>query len=200
MITKKFLWLAAFVFLVIGFFAGQYFGVIPVFASDNDHDGMIDSKDTDDDNDNIPDVDDKYPFDYDNDGIGDKDDTEDNSADEKELLEDEGDETSKEEIKDEVKKDDTGGPVSSITVSGTGSAVSWKVDGYSKSGFKIVWSKNSKPTYPTREGDKYIYLSDPSSRSTTLDAFSGSGTYYVRVCEYLGGACGIYSNQIEVGL
>jgi len=92
------------------------------------------------------------------------------------------------------------GVVSSISLSGTGTAVVWTTSGNSDMGFKIVWSKNSNPTYPTREGDKYIYLSSPSASSTTLDAFSGSGTYYVRVCEYLGGSCGVYSNQIQVSL
>lgn len=93
------------------------------------------------------------------------------------------------------------GEVKSITAgSSGGSAVSWRVDGYSEMGFKIVWSKNSGPTYPTRDGDKYIYLSDPEARSTSLDAFDGEGSYYVRVCEYLGGSCGLYSNQIQVNL
>lgn len=93
------------------------------------------------------------------------------------------------------------GDVKSITVTSNGSEkVSWKVSGYSEMGFKIVWSKNSTPTYPTRDGDKYIYLSDPEAASTVLDAFDGSGVYYARVCEYLGGKCGVYSNQIKVNL
>ena len=90
--------------------------------------------------------------------------------------------------------------VSKITLSGSDNLVSWKTDGYSKSGFKIVWSKNTAPTYPTRDGDKYIYLSDSSASSTKLEAFNGGGTYYVRVCEYLGGACGVYSNEITLTL
>jgi len=90
--------------------------------------------------------------------------------------------------------------VSSISLTGSGKYMTWSTTGYSKSGFKIVWSKNSNPTYPTREGDKYIYLSESSANSTSLDAFNGSGVYHVRVCEYLGGACGVYSNEIEVSL
>ena len=92
------------------------------------------------------------------------------------------------------------GGIKVITLSGSGVSVTWSSVGLIKNGFKIVWSKNSNPTYPTREGDKYIYLSEPTAKSTTLDAFSGSGTYYVRVCEYLGGSCGVYSNQIQVSL
>lgn len=192
MITKNFLWLSALVFLVVGFFVGQYFGVIPVFASDNDQDGIIDSKDVDDDNDTILDVDDKQPFDHDNDGI--EDDADNNDDGEVKAVEDK-----KNDLDDEKKTSGTGA-VSSISVFGKDSAVTWSVDGYSKNGFKIVWSKSSKPTYPTGEKDKYIYLSDPSSRSATLDAFNGSGTYYVRVCEYLDSKCGIYSNEIRVYL
>lgn len=91
--------------------------------------------------------------------------------------------------------------VSSITISSLGNGqVLWRVSGYSESGFKVVWSKNSGPTYPTRDGDKYDYLSDPKATSDTIDAFDGEGVYYVRVCEYLGGRCGVYSNQIQVSL
>jgi hypothetical protein len=91
--------------------------------------------------------------------------------------------------------------VNSLTIkSDGGNNVSWTVDGYSKLGYKIVFSKNSDPTYPTRDGDKYIYISNPDEKNTSVDTFSGSGTYHVRVCEYLGEACGLYSNQIEINL
>lgn len=90
--------------------------------------------------------------------------------------------------------------VSSIKLSGSGSSVSWVTSGVSKNGFKIVWSKNSGPTYPLRSGDQYQYLTDPNANSTTLTAFNGVGTYYVRVCEYLGGACGTYSNEVVLSL
>ncbi len=95
----------------------------------------------------------------------------------------------------------TSGGVESITLISKGeSAIKWSVDGYSTKGFKVVWSKNEHPTYPTREGDKYKYFSDPNYYYTVLSAFSGDGTYYVRVCEYLGGACGVYSNEIAITL
>lgn len=90
--------------------------------------------------------------------------------------------------------------VDSIKVYNENSKIIWEVDGYSKNGFKVVWSKNEQPTYPTREGDKYIYHSDPSTRSSRITAFNGSGDYYVRVCEYIGGACEVYSNEIAVSL
>lgn len=91
--------------------------------------------------------------------------------------------------------------VTSISVSSAGGgAVSWTINGYSSQGFKVVWSKNAHPTYPTRDGDQYQYLSEPSARRTTLEDFDGDGAYYVRVCEYLGGSCGKYSNEIQVNL
>jgi len=59
--------------------------------------------------------------------------------------------------------------VNSISLSGSGSSVSWSVDGYSEKGFKVVWSKNSSPTYPTRSGDKYKYFSNPSASSSVVN-------------------------------
>jgi hypothetical protein len=92
------------------------------------------------------------------------------------------------------------GQVNSIILSGEGANINWAVDGYSPKGFKVVWSKNEHPTYPTREGDKYHYYSNPTKTEDTLTAFDGDGVYYVRVCEYLGGKCGVYSNEIMVTL
>ncbi len=92
------------------------------------------------------------------------------------------------------------GQVNSITLNGEGNSITWTVDGYSPKGFKVVWSKNEHPAYPTRDGDKYHYFSNPNQRADTLSAFDGSGIYYVRVCEYLGGKCGVYSNEINVEL
>lgn len=115
----------------------------------------------------------------------------------KKVVEQKKPETKKYDDKEEAKKS---GKVSSISMTVNGSTVKWTTNGYSQNGFKIVWSKNAAPTYPTREGDSYIYLSDPSASTATLDAFSGSGEYHVRVCEYLGGACGVYSNETTTNL
>ncbi|MBI5078134.1 MAG: peptidoglycan-binding protein [Candidatus Yonathbacteria bacterium] len=92
------------------------------------------------------------------------------------------------------------GTVTSIALEVNGNMAKWSTVGYSKEGFKIVWSKNPHPTYPTRNDDKYLYTSDTGSSSATLDAFNGTGTYYARACEYLGGSCGIYSNEITLSL
>jgi len=66
---------------------------------------------------------------------------------------------------------------------------------YPEKGFKVVMADHPSPVYP---GDDYHYLSDPNTTTDKwYDLFQG-GTYYFRVCEYLGNACGIYSNEIAV--
>ncbi len=92
------------------------------------------------------------------------------------------------------------GEVESITLKADGSKIYWTTNGYSDQGFKVVWSKNEGPTYPLRSGDKYHYFTEPNKNSDVLEAFKGDGNYYVRVCEYLGGKCGVYSNQVKVYL
>lgn len=93
------------------------------------------------------------------------------------------------------------GDVSSISLTNLGDGqVKWKTSGYSESGYKLVWSKNTSPTYPCRSGDKYAYYSNAETTTGEISAFDGEGKYYVRVCEYLGGKCGVYSNQIEITL
>lgn len=107
----------------------------------------------------------------------------------------------KTEVKKEIKEVvNNTGMVTSISLVTSGNMVKWSTAGYSKNGFKVVYSKNPNPTYPTRDGDKYIYLAEPGAYKTTLEAFNGSGTYYVRACEYLGGSCGVYSNEVSVSL
>lgn len=91
---------------------------------------------------------------------------------------------------------ETGGEssVSSISlVHNGGKNFSWSVNGYSAKGFKLVWAEGSAPIYP---GSAYNYYSNPSTTSGTVDGTSGK-TYNVRVCEYLGGACGVYSNMLS---
>lgn len=99
-----------------------------------------------------------------------------------------------------VNEDQNSSSVETITLKNDGSKIYWTTKGYSSQGFKVVWSKNEGPTYPLRNGDKYHYFTDSDKNSDTLEAFDGAGTYYVRVCEYLGGKCGVYSNQIRISL
>jgi hypothetical protein len=80
-----------------------------------------------------------------------------------------------------------------------GISLSWAVDGYSSQGFKIAKSTvNKNPTYPVMDGDTYFYFSEPEKRSYTDGEVKAGKTYYYRVCEYLGGECGSYSNNIAV--
>lgn len=95
------------------------------------------------------------------------------------------------------------GGVSSITLSAnktddTSAKLTWSVEGSSAKGFKVVWSTNQNPTYPTRDGDWFVYLSDPGSRSYKIGSLETGKTYYFRVCEYLGSGCGVYSNQTSL--
>jgi len=75
-----------------------------------------------------------------------------------------------------------------------GISLTWTVNGSSSKGFKVVMSENPNPVYP---GNDYQYLSDPSARSTVWKVTDGK-TYHFRVCEYLGGSCGAYSNDIAI--
>lgn len=96
--------------------------------------------------------------------------------------------------------------VNGITARQVGETVSWIVNGYSEKGFKVVWAPTSEPTYPPKADGFWQYWSDPAT--TTSDSLRidhggktvTPGTYFVRVCEYLGGSCGVYSNQITVTL
>lgn len=95
------------------------------------------------------------------------------------------------------------GQVSSITLSALKASaseanLSWSSNANPTKGFKIIWSKSSGPTYPTRDGDWFIYDSSPEVRSKTVGGLESGNTYYFRVCEYLGGTCGTYSNEQSI--
>jgi hypothetical protein len=73
--------------------------------------------------------------------------------------------------------------------------LTWALNGMtSAKGFKVVSADHENPIYP---GDNYHYYSDPELRADTWSGLS-SGTYHFRVCEYLGGSCGVYSNDVSV--
>lgn len=102
---------------------------------------------------------------------------------------------------DDAEEESDSAGVTSITLAaGSNGAMTWSVVGVAANGFKLVWSKNQNPTYPCRDGDEYRYYSDPATRSGMINASDGAGTYYARVCEYTGGGCGTYSNQVSVAL
>lgn len=119
---------------------------------------------------------------------------------EKKEVKEEKKEQKKEEKKDD--KDDVESTVTEITLSADEdkSKVYWDTDGVSPKGYKVVWSLEENPTYPLGSDDKYIYVTGKGDGSQVLTAFDGAGTYYVRVCEYLGSECGVYSNQVTIVL
>ncbi len=70
----------------------------------------------------------------------------------------------------------------------------WDAVGSFPNGFKIVWSaSNYYPVYP---GDTWLYVSDPSARSTYVTGTPGQ-KYYFRICQYLDGMCKFYSDTRE---
>ena len=91
--------------------------------------------------------------------------------------------------------------VKSITLRSEGDKVFWTIEGTAPLGFKVLWSKTTGPTYPPRSAsDSAVYNGNPDARRAELGAFDGAGTYYARVCEYLGGKTGTCSNEIQVTL
>lgn len=89
--------------------------------------------------------------------------------------------------------------VTSILLSSQGKEMVWTTSGYAKNGYKLIASKSPSPTYPPREGDRAEYYEAGKTSGKVYD-FAGSGLYYVRICEYLDGKCGVYSNEIKVEL
>lgn len=80
-----------------------------------------------------------------------------------------------------------------------GVQLDWTVNGESPKGFKVAISTvNENPTYPVMSGDSYRYLSDSTKRSYKEMRLTAGKTYYFRVCQYLGGTCGSYSNSVSV--
>lgn len=78
----------------------------------------------------------------------------------------------------------------------TGVGLSWKVDGFtSEKGFKVVKDDEPLPEYP---GDDYHYYESSERRTDEWLKLETGKTYYFRVCEYLGGKCGLYSNEVQV--
>ena len=100
-------------------------------------------------------------------------------------------------VSDDEKNESNTSEVHTIVLSSNGNQqFSWTDTAYSDMGYKLVYSKNANPEYPTRSGDTYIYYDNGSTKNGKIASSLATGTYYVRVCEYLGGKCGAYSNQV----
>ena len=79
----------------------------------------------------------------------------------------------------------------SLTLSGT--ALSWSITGTAPYGFKVVAATHTNPEYPT---DGYKYYGYDKSYDLSAAGLESGKTYYVRVCKYTGGGCTDYSNQV----
>ncbi len=81
---------------------------------------------------------------------------------------------------------------------GEGTSVSWVVKGIAEQGVRLVWSLQSAPTYPEREGDQSRFYNVQTSSSGVFDAFAGDGIYFIRLCEVSGAGCRAYSNELTI--
>jgi len=102
-------------------------------------------------------------------------------------------------IEGEESSDSSSGSISLSAVTQNGKVyLDWTVNGfYSDKGFKVVKSTEPNPVYP---GDTYHYYSSPDKDADTWSGLTVGETYHFRVCEYLGGACGVYSNDLAVAV
>ena len=67
-----------------------------------------------------------------------------------------------------------------------------KTDLDSSLGYKVLYSVYPNPTYPD---DTLLYITDPNAFEFKKVGMS-AGTYYFRICQYRGGSCGVYSNEV----
>ncbi len=77
--------------------------------------------------------------------------------------------------------------------------VHWTFSTQSFGGFTLLWSQTPNPSYP---GDSSVSASTtPNPIVTYMDiggTLESGKTYYVKVCENIGGACGTYSNEFTL--
>lgn len=84
--------------------------------------------------------------------------------------------------------------------------ISWKFEGFEeRTGWKVVFSKNSNPEYPSRNKEDYFqYIDIPSSRNAVISnsALNDGGEFHFRVCRYSNTAdavkCDIYTPDIAI--
>ena len=109
-------------------------------------------------------------------------------------------EVAKEEVVEDVSKEEPTEEIETkgkIILSGSktesGVKLSWTVNNLgSLDGFKLVKGKEANPVYP---GSEYVYLTDKNTRTYSWEITTGS-KYHFRVCQYVGGKCVRYSNDI----
>lgn len=82
--------------------------------------------------------------------------------------------------------------------SASSASLSWSVTSTSAMGYKIVWGLTSGPTYPNKTGENNFYQSNPNTLTHMVEGLQAGNTYFFRVCEYLNGKCGTYSNEVSL--
>lgn len=75
-----------------------------------------------------------------------------------------------------------------------GIEITWESSIDSPKGYKVIKNLTGNPIYP---GDEFKYLNDANARSVKWELQDGK-TWHFRVCQYLGGKCGEYSNDVSV--
>ncbi|MFC1600556.1 FecR domain-containing protein [Patescibacteria group bacterium] len=75
-----------------------------------------------------------------------------------------------------------------------GIEITWESSVDSPKGYKVVKNLTGSPVYP---GDDFKYLNDANARSVKWELQDGK-LWHFRVCQYLGGSCGEYSNDVTV--
>lgn len=104
--------------------------------------------------------------------------------------------TTSETLKADYLKSTTG-KITTITLTGQKSPDStaklvWSANGLAGEGYKVIWSKTPAKAYP---GDKKTGA--VMGYEKTLGPFIPEITWYLRVCEWTGTGCGIYSNELS---
>ena len=87
-------------------------------------------------------------------------------------------------------------PETALSLSISGSVLTWTVNGSAQNGYKVVASTTKfAPEYPT---DGYVvYVSDEMTKSVDISSKLDPGTWNIRICKYTGSGCTDYSNTVK---
>lgn len=91
--------------------------------------------------------------------------------------------------------------VKSINITGsTDTTINWTFSDQAANGFVVLWWHSPSVTWDGVTSASFInQIPNPIATFGTMNYNLTSGqTYYVRVCENIGGKCGTYSNEITV--
>jgi hypothetical protein len=81
-------------------------------------------------------------------------------------------------------------------LNGTSANLSWTTKNLaSPKGYYIVMAETPNPTFP---GNKFMLASSATDLNAVWTELEAGKTYYFRLCENVGGACGLFSNQVTL--